>query len=115
MALDSNKDLKLYYSIKEVAKMFEVNESTLRYWETVFPKIHPKTTAKGVRQYTKQDIEEIRLVHNMVKVRGYKLEAARKAINANHEQVDKTTQIMDTLISCREQLKDLKKQLDTLV
>lgn len=115
MASESGKDLKLYYSIKEVAKMFDVNESTLRYWETIFTKIHPRTTAKGVRQYTKQDIEEIRLVHNMVKVRGYKLEAARKAINANHDQVDKTTQIMDTLISCRDQLKDLKKQLDLLV
>ena len=115
MALEKDKELKLFYSIKEVAKMFGLNESTLRYWESMFPKIHPKTTAKGTRQYTKNDIEEIRLVYNMVKVRGYKLEAARKLINANHDQVDKTTQIIETLTSCREQLKDLKKQLDLLV
>lgn len=95
--------------------MFEVNESTLRYWETVFPKIHPKTNNKGQRMYTKDDISEIRLVYNMVKVRGYKLEAAKKMIYANHDQVDKTAVIMEKLISCREQLQDLKKQLDVLV
>ena len=114
MALEKDKELKLYYSISEVAKMFNVNESTLRDWEGQFPKIHPKTTAKKVRQYTKEDIDEIRLVYNMVKVRGYKLEAAKKLIYANHEQVDKTTQIMETLISCRDELKDLKKELDSL-
>ena len=60
MALNTEKDLKLYYSIKEVAEMFKVNQSTLRYWETVFKQIQPRTNAKGVRQYTKQNIEEIR-------------------------------------------------------
>ena len=115
MPTKTNQDLKLYYSIKEVADIFKVRPSLLRYWETMFPKIHPKTTSRGVRQYTKEDIEEIRLVYNMVKVRGFKLESARKAIYANHEQVDKTTQIINTLISCRDQLQDLKKQLDTIV
>ena len=42
MALNANKNLKLYYSIKEVAKMFDVSESLLRYWETEFPLLSPK-------------------------------------------------------------------------
>ena len=50
MALNLNKNLKLYYSIKEVAKMFDVNESLLRYWETEFPLLKPKTNANNVRQ-----------------------------------------------------------------
>ena len=37
MALNLNKNLKLYYNIHEVAEMFGVNESTLRYWEKEFP------------------------------------------------------------------------------
>lgn len=115
MALNTEKDLKLYYSIKEVADMFKVNQSTLRYWETVFKQIQPKTNAKGVRQYTKKDIEEIRIVYNMVKVRGFKLESAKKVINANREGADRSTEIIDKLISCRNQLQDLKKQLDSLV
>ena len=110
MALNTEKDLKLYYSIKEVAEMFKVNQSTLRYWETVFKQIQPRTNAKGVRQYTKQNIEEIRIVYNLVK-----LESAKKAINANRHGADKSTEIIDTLISCRNQLQEVKKQLDTIV
>lgn len=115
MALNTEKDLKLYYSIKEVAEIFKVNQSTLRYWETVFKQIQPRTNAKGVRQYTKQNIEEIRIVYNLVKVRGFKLESAKKAINANRHGADKSTEIIDTLISCRSQLQEVKKQLDTIV
>ena len=43
MALNPNKNIKLYYSIKEVASMFDINESTLRYWESEFPQLRPKT------------------------------------------------------------------------
>ena len=41
MALRTDKELKLYYSISEVARMFDVNESLLRYWEKEFPMIAP--------------------------------------------------------------------------
>lgn len=115
MALTHDKDLKRFYSIKEVAAQFDVNESTLRYWEKIFPTVHPKTTPAGVRQYTKDDIDAIRLIHNLVKVRGYKLAAAKKMLHANREGVDKSTQVLETLIAARDQLRDLKKQLDTIV
>ena len=45
MALNLNKNLKLYYSIKEVAEMFDLNESTLRYWEQEFPSLKPREYA----------------------------------------------------------------------
>ena len=44
MALNENKNLKLYYSIKEVAAMFDVSESLLRFWEKEIPTLKPKTT-----------------------------------------------------------------------
>ena len=69
MALKTDKELKLYYSISEVAKMFDVNESLLRYWEKEFPMISPKKTGGNVRQYRKEDIENIRLVYHLVKER----------------------------------------------
>jgi len=115
MALNLNKNLKLYYSIKEVAEMFDLNESTLRYWETEFPYLKPKTNAANkVRQYTEKDIEQIRLIHNLVKVRGFKLAAAKKMINANRDGADRTADVLSRLIGVRDELQALKRQLDGL-
>ncbi len=114
MPLKKDKNLKLYYSIKEVASMFSLNESTLRYWEKEFPQIQPKTNAHGVRQYTQRDIDTIRVVYNQVKVRGFKLDAVKRMLNANRTGVDKSSQILDCLLSARDQLQSLRTQLDVL-
>jgi DNA-binding transcriptional MerR regulator len=115
MALNLNKNLKLYYSIKEVAEMFGLNESTLRYWETEFPYLKPKTAGPNkVRQYSEKDIEQIRLIHNMVKVRGFKLAAAKKMINANRDGADRRAEVHDRLIGVRDDLQALKRELDGL-
>ncbi len=115
MALNLNKNLKLYYSIKEVAEMFGVPESTLRYWEQEFPYLKPKTNgAAKIRQYQEKDIEQIRLIHNLVKVRGFKLAAAKKIINNNRDGADKQAEVISKLISIREQLQMLRKQMDYL-
>ncbi|MBF1438899.1 MerR family transcriptional regulator [Hoylesella nanceiensis] len=115
MALNMNKNLKLYYSIGEVAKMFDINESTLRYWESEFPHLKPKTNSKNVRQYTEKDIEQIKVIYNLVKVRGFKLAAARKMLNENRKNVDKSADILEMMINLRDELKNLKKQLDSVV
>lgn len=62
MALNTNKELKLFYSISEVAKMFNVSETLLRFWEKEFPNIKPRKAGRGIRQYSKDDIEEVRSV-----------------------------------------------------
>ena len=82
MALNTNKNLKLYYSIKEVSQMFNVSESLLRYWETEFPTLRPKTTSSKVRQYSDADIRQVRNIDNLVKVRGFKIAAARRTPTA---------------------------------
>ena len=61
MPVKADKDLKLYYSIGEVAEMFGVNDTLLRFWEREFPQIAPKKGARGIRQYTKRDIETVRV------------------------------------------------------
>lgn len=115
MALNLHKDLKLYYSIKEVAEMFGLNESTLRYWETEFPYLKPKTAGPNkVRQYSAKDIEQIKLIHNLVKVRGFKLAAAKKMINANRDGADRSADVLSRLISVRDDLVALKRQIDGL-
>ncbi len=116
MVLNKEKNNKLYYSIKEVAKEFGVAESTLRYWETEFPQLKPKTVSTTkVRQYTVKDIEEIRVIYNLVKVRGFKIAAARKYLSANRQSADRSSEVLSTLISVRDQLKELKGQLDGMV
>ena len=115
MALNLNKNLKLYYSIGEVAQMFELNESTLRYWEQEFPSLRPKVSGPAkVRQYQEKDIEQIRVIHNLVKVRGFKLAAAKKILNPNRKGADKKADVLETLIGVRSELQALKKQLDYL-
>lgn len=116
MSLNTNKNLKLYYSIKEVAKMLGVNESLLRYWEKEFPHLRPKTVnSTGVRQYTDKDIEQVKVIYNLVKVRGFKLAAARKYLNENRSGADRSSEVLQTLISLRDQLKDLKRHLELAI
>ena len=105
---------KLYYSIKEVAKMMNVSESLLRYWETVFPNLKPKTNQNRVRQYTEKDIEQVRLIYNLVKVRGFKIAAAKKMLHQNRDGSERTQQVLDTLIGVRDELKEIKKHLELL-
>ena len=115
MALNLNKNLKLYYSIREVAEMFGINESTLRYWETEFPYLKPKVSGPAkIRQYQEKDIEQIRLIHNLVKVRGFKLAAAKKIINNNRDGADRKAEVLTRLIDIRSELQSLKKQMDFL-
>ncbi len=112
MALNLNKNLKLYYSIGEVAKMFDIRESTLRFWEKEFPYLKPQVKGPSlVRQYTEKDIEQIRLIHNLVKVRGFKLAAAKKMINANRKGVDKTAEVLERLMAIKEELTVLQKHI----
>ena len=114
MAYNPNKELKPYYSIGEVAKMFDVNESLLRYWEKEFPMISPKKAGGNVRQYRKEDIENIRLVYHLVKEKGMTLQGAKQRLKVNKEQTEQTSEVVDRLKLIREELVKLRKSLDYL-
>jgi len=114
MPVGTEKNLKVYYSIREVAAMFDVNESLLRYWEREFPHLKPKTSGNKVRQYTEKDIEQIRLIYNLVKVRGFKIAAARKMLNENRDGAEKSAEVIERLLALRDELQQMKKQLDSL-
>ncbi len=115
MATNIDKSKKMYYSIKEVADEIGVNESTLRYWEKEFPLLKPKLSGNKMRQYTPKDIEQVKVIYNLIKVKGLKIAAARKYMAQDRTGAEKTATVLDTLISVRDQLKDLKKQIDSLV
>ncbi|WP_455591401.1 MerR family transcriptional regulator [Bacteroides sp.] len=107
-----DKSLKLYYSIGEVAEMFDVNPSLLRFWEKEFPQIAPKTTSRGVRQYTKEDLETIRLIYHLVKEKGMTLPGARQKLKDNKEATVRNFEIISRLKEIREELVAMKNALD---
>jgi DNA-binding transcriptional MerR regulator len=115
MALKLRSNFKTYYSIREVAEMFDLNESTLRYWEQEFSFLRPKTsgTAK-IRQYQEKDIEQIKLIHNLVKVRGFKISAARDILQKNRKGAETTAKALSELIEMRTELEKLRDHLEML-
>lgn len=115
MALNTNKDLKKFFSIQEVADMFDVNESLLRFWETEFPQLSPKRAGRGVRQYTKDDIKLVGIIHDLVKRRGMKLAAAREVLKKNKDGAYRSNEAIDMLKDIRAKLVELRSQLGTIV
>lgn len=115
MPLNPNKDLKMFYSIGEVAAIFNVNETLLRFWEKEFPQqIKPKKIGRNIRQYTKEDVEQIRLVYNLVKVRGFKITAARETLKKNKEGAANTMELIERLQHIKAELQAIRKELNDL-
>lgn len=112
--MKSFRQEKLFYSIKEVAEMFDVNQSLLRHWEKEFPTIKPVRTEKGTRQYRKEDIEEIRLVYHLVKDKGLTLPGAKQKLKENRENVIHVEEIVFRLKNIREELSSLKAEFDEM-
>jgi DNA-binding transcriptional MerR regulator len=95
---------KQYYSISEVAKLFKVNASKLRYWEAQFPHLLPKRTESGIRKYTPVDIEKINVLVDLIDVKGLTIEGAKHALtnkgaakNPNQVVINQLTDIRDFL------------------
>lgn len=115
MAGKKEKDLKLYYSIAEVAEMFNVPETLLRYWEKVFPSISPKKASRNIRQYRKEDIENIRIIYHLVKEKGMTLAGAKQVIKENKTGAVQSAEVVERLKKIREELIKMRKELDYVV
>ena len=106
-----NKIEKLYYSIGEVAEMFNVNTSLIRYWEKEFDVIRPKKNKKGNRFFTKDDIQNFHLIYHLVKERGMTLNGARMKIKENREDAENNLVVVSRLQDIRELLLDIREEL----
>ena len=110
--LNTDKELKLYYSIGEVADMFGVNPSLLRFWEKEFPQISPKTAGRGIRQYRKEDVETIGLIYHLVKEKGMTLPGARQRLKDNKEATVRNYGIGNKKKKIKKELLAIKRELD---
>ena len=102
---------KLYYSISEVAQMFDVNNSLIRFWEKEFDIIKPKKNKKGNRMFTKDDIENIRLIYHLVKERGFTLQGAQQKLKENKADTVDQIEVIDRLNKVKRFLVDLKDKV----
>jgi DNA-binding transcriptional MerR regulator len=102
---------KKYYTIGEVAGIFHVATSLIRFWESEFDLIKPKKNIKGNRQYTKEDIDNIRLVYHLVKEKGYTLKGANEMLKSQKNKIKDNLEIIESLEKVKSFLIELKNNL----
>ncbi|MBE6291070.1 MAG: MerR family transcriptional regulator [Bacteroidales bacterium] len=112
--MEKDRELKMYYSIREVAERIGIPEHTLRFWEKEIPSLNPKKTHTGIRQYTEDDIELIRLIHHLVKEQGLTVKAANKRLKISKRKVMDNQEIIDRLKTIRDELAKIKSKLDEM-
>lgn len=102
---------KLYYSIGEVARAFEVNTSLIRFWEKEFEVLQPKKSAKGNRKFTPQDIKNLELIYHLVKERGFTLEGAKLHLKENRSKSMTQYEVIRKLELVKAELIKIKEEL----
>lgn len=108
MVLKKEKTQKLYFSISEVARLFDVNESTLRFWEKEFDSIQPRKTKNGTRYYKQEDIDNVRVVYHLVKEQGMTLAGAKQKLKDNREGAIRRAELVSRLQQIKEELIGLR-------
>lgn len=103
---------KLYYSIGEVAEIFGVAPSLIRYWEAEFPSLRPAKNNRGERKYTPKDIETIKSIYHLLKEKGFTIEGAKKEIDIQKSVAKDQSLVIKKLKDIRKNILILKAFLD---
>ena len=111
MAYKEKEIEKLYYSIGEVAEMFSVAPSLIRFWESEFDLIQPKKNRKGNRQFTKEDIDSVRTIYHLVKEKGFTLQGAKEMLKNDTQDVHDKMNLLDSLKRVRQFLVEVREKL----
>ena len=102
---------KKYHAIGEVAEMLQVNPSLIRFWESEFTQLSPRKNRKGNRTYTDADIEMLKTIYYLVKVRKYTLKGAQDKLKQNPKDLEYEQRTRETLLKVRGFLAELKEYL----
>jgi len=111
MAYKEKEIEKLYYSIGEVSEMFNVAPSLIRFWESEFELIQPKKNRKGNRQFTKDDIDNVRTIYHLVKEKGFTLQGAKEMLKNDSGAVKDKMDMIDSLKRVRNFLVEVREKL----
>ena len=107
---DKEATEKLYYSISEVSEMFELNASTLRFWEKEFEVLKPHKNKKGNRLFTQKDLEQIAMIVDLVKHRGFTIQGAREQLK-HSGGADRRAEVIARLQVIKSKLLELRNRL----
>ena len=110
--MKKQKQGKLFYSISEVARMFDLPDSTLRFWEKEFPALKPRTSDGGTRRYTAKDIEMVRLIHHLTKEKGLTLAGTQQALKNDYDGTTRREEVISRLKEIRQELCDIRDAID---
>ena len=104
---------KIFYTMGEVAEMFDVNTSLIRHWESQFSILRPKRNKKGNRLFSPQDVEHLKMIYHLVKECGMTLEGAKKALRKGDAvtSVGRDTELMERLQRIRSLLVEVREEL----
>ncbi|MCX7954701.1 MAG: MerR family transcriptional regulator [Bacteroidales bacterium] len=106
---------KVFYSIGEVSKIFNVNPSLLRFWEKEFNIIKPFKNKKGDRFYTAKDIEMIRYIYYLTKTKGLTLNGTKLYLkNKKLENIENEITIVEKLQNLKKELEDILKEINNI-
>ena len=111
MAINLNELTKLYYTIGEVAEMFNVSKSLIRFWESEFDLLRPHKNSKGDRRFTKQNINQFNTIYHLVKERGFTLDGAKNELKTNKDRIINRQKTLESLNKIRGFLVALKEKV----
>jgi DNA-binding transcriptional MerR regulator len=111
MAYKEKEIEKIYYSIGEVAEMFSVAPSLIRFWESEFEIIKPKKNRKGNRQFTREDIDNVRTIYHLVKEKGFTLQGAKEMLKNDSQAVRDKMEMISALRRVRQFLVEIRDRL----
>jgi len=102
---------KLYYTITEVAVLFGINASKVRFYESEFETLQPKTNSTGKRQYTRADIDHLREILDLIQ-RGYTLPGARDYLNTRADRQRENARYIANLQHIKAFLEQIRNGLE---
>jgi DNA-binding transcriptional MerR regulator len=111
MAFKQPKSEKLFYGIGEVAELFGLAPSTIRFWEKEFPSLQPHKNKKGDRFFTPEDIDHLALINHLVKEKGMTLKGAKTRIKENRKDAEQNFEIVSKLQQVKNYLIQIKDEL----
>ncbi len=103
---------KIYFTIGEVADMFGVNTSHIRYWEKEFAELKPAKNKKGNRLFTKEDIETLKLIFHLIKEKGLTVKGAKQKLKDNKDSTVDNHDLVERLQNIRQMLVEIRDELD---
>lgn len=109
--LFEDNSLKRYYTISEVAELFDVSKSLIRFWDTEFDVLKPHKNSKGERRFTRENLGQFQLIYHLVKERGFTLAGAKQEIEQHKDRLREKMDIIRRLRKVRIGLEKLQLEM----